>query len=436
MTENGQLSKSEFLQMVEEGGDVWLRFGVVHQDGQNSLVFLDGISVAELHRREDRTWSYNGLTLFDRVLPGGSIKQFIESGEIVVGDQRITMSEIPDTINQTRRPSLANCRLGKLEWPTTTCTLTFTQPSQLPMGLLIGLDAPSFQSYHAAFAAFFGVDLAPGNRFDQNGCSLRYQDKSGRITKVVWSKTTIDVVVEGDALAGAVIELASPSPGESKVLSEEPLQRLSFSIPDTGLPLGSWLVLRRDGEWMDYKFLNQPYAVAPDSGVEIVVEKQDEVQSLITQGEGPTIEFKEDVPTQKSTRLRVCKTVAAFSNGKGGTILFGVRDDGSIKGITSDLTKRELCDSITNWVKAIVAPLPDFDVRVVNIPDNETEGSSEMRPIVIVTVNKGPLPPYCVDPKQPQYYIRRGATTSPAPPEQLRSVVQLSLPVPTVPLLY
>ena len=419
--------------MVQERGDVWLRFGVAHQDGQNSLVFLDGVSGTELYQQEERTWAYNGLSLFDRVLPSGSIKHFIENGEIVLDDQRITMPEIPDAIDWTRHPSLADCHLGKLLWPATIYTITNTQQLQLPRGLLIGKDSPSFQSYRAAFAAFLGVDLAPGNPFDRSDISLCHQDRSGRITKVDWLKkiATIDVVLEGDALAGSVIELASPSPGEYRVLSEDPLQNLSFNIPDTGLLSGSWLVLRRDGEWMDYKFLNRPYAGKPDSGVEIVVDEQDEVQSLISQGEGLTVEFKENVPVKPGKeRYGVCKTIAAFANGLGGTILLGVRDDGSINGVTDDLTTRNGIDSITNWIKTIVSPLPLFDVRPVEVVYVDEIGKTSNLKIIVIPVEHGSSPPYCIKPDKPEYYVRRGATTFPAAPEQVRSLALESLQTP------
>ena len=432
VAERGNVSKSDLLQKVEESGDVRLRFGVAHQDGENSLIFLDGESGTELDQQEERTWAYDDLSLFDRLIHGSELRQCIEDGAIALGGQTVSFPAIGDTANWTRHPSLVDWGLGKFSWPTVESTLLVTSHAQLGSGLLIGRDSPSFQSYHAAIAAFFGIDLMPGRPFNRSNISLRYQDRSGRITKVDWSATAVDVVVEGDALADSVIELASPLPGEEHPLSEHPLQRFSFSIPDAGLPSGSWLVLRRDGEWLDYKFLNWPYALGPDSGVEKVVEEQDKIQSLITQGEGSTVEFKEDVPIQPGKeRFGVCKTVAAFANGLGGTILLGVKDDGNIKGVPDEQQTRDAVDAITNWIKDIVEPLPDFDVRAVEIIHVDGLGETLSSKVISIEVGPGSSSPYCIRTARPakrEYYLRRGATTFPATPDQLRNTVLKSPP--------
>jgi hypothetical protein len=49
------------------------------------------------------------------------------------------------------------------------------------------------------------------------------------------------------------------------------------------------------------------------------------VETLIASGEGPHSEFKSTVPENPADIRNVIKTVAAFANGDGGTILFGGR---------------------------------------------------------------------------------------------------------------
>ena len=63
------------------------------------------------------------------------------------------------------------------------------------------------------------------------------------------------------------------------------------------------------------------------------------------------LEFKETIT---NTFL---KTVSAFSNYEGGTILFGVDDDGNIKGL-SDLIKS--CLDIENKINDTISPQPDY----------------------------------------------------------------------------
>jgi len=49
---------------------------------------------------------------------------------------------------------------------------------------------------------------------------------------------------------------------------------------------------------------------------------------LIRNGEGPTLDFKKTI----SSALKIAKTLVAFANTKGGRLLVGVRDNGSISG--------------------------------------------------------------------------------------------------------
>ncbi len=429
MAESGSLSKSDFLQVAEKIGEIRLRFAMAQRDGKNSLIFLDGEFGDVLDQREDRTWAYDSLSLFERTVSGSSFKQFIEDGSIPLNGQSVPLPEIRDSISWTRYPSHFDRSLDRLAWPTTEYALSDSRQVPPRSGLLIGRDAPSFQSYDAAVAAFLELDLLPGHQFNRNDVFLRCQNGLGRITKVVWSTTTIDVTLEGCALMDSVIELASPMPGETRKLSDATSQMCSFNVPATGLPSCSWLVLRRDGDWLDYKYLNWPHAPMPDVGVEIVVEGQDKILSLISQGEGPSIEFKEGVPAEPNNeRYGVCKTIAAFANGLGGTILLGVADDGSIKGVPDPLKTRNSIDAITNWIKNIVSPLPDFDVQAEEVLYSDELGLIVRSNVIVISVGPGSLPPYGIKPGKPEYFVRRGATTFPAAPEQLRNIVQKSLP--------
>ncbi|MEW6510214.1 MAG: RNA-binding domain-containing protein [Bacteroidota bacterium] len=63
-----------------------------------------------------------------------------------------------------------------------------------------------------------------------------------------------------------------------------------------------------------------------------------DVNRLIEQGEGFEIEFKRKV----STPEKIARALIAFANTKGGHILFGVDDDGSIVGVESEKSEVDL----------------------------------------------------------------------------------------------
>ena len=65
-----------------------------------------------------------------------------------------------------------------------------------------------------------------------------------------------------------------------------------------------------------------------------------DVNLLIEDGEGFTIEFKRRI----SSAEKIARTLLSFANTKGGTILFGVDDDGSIVGVESEKSETEMIE--------------------------------------------------------------------------------------------
>ena len=67
-----------------------------------------------------------------------------------------------------------------------------------------------------------------------------------------------------------------------------------------------------------------------------------QLAALVAQGEGPMLEFKRSTGELKEGM----KTLCAFLNGTGGTVLYGIRSDGTIEGqIVSDQTMRDLAQA-------------------------------------------------------------------------------------------
>lgn len=69
------------------------------------------------------------------------------------------------------------------------------------------------------------------------------------------------------------------------------------------------------------------------------------------------LEFKETIT---NTFL---KTVSAFSNYDGGTVLFGVDDDGNVKGL---LDVKQACLDIENKINDSITPQPDYTLEIKN----------------------------------------------------------------------
>lgn len=88
-----------------------------------------------------------------------------------------------------------------------------------------------------------------------------------------------------------------------------------------------------------------------------------DIEALTTQKEGNNLEFKESTGQLD----RSMETLCAFLNGEGGTILYGVKDDGRIIGqAISDSTKRSIAEAINR-----IEPFVDLEVSYTTIPDTE-----------------------------------------------------------------
>ncbi len=105
------------------------------------------------------------------------------------------------------------------------------------------------------------------------------------------------------------------------------------------------------------------------------------MEQLIQQGESNTVEFK----TSTAKLNAAFKTICAFLNGKGGTVLIGVNDHGKVVGQdVTDNTRREIARE-----KKKIEPTAPIDVHYVNIKENKF--------VVAIQVDAGEHSPYVYD---------------------------------------
>jgi predicted HTH transcriptional regulator len=101
-----------------------------------------------------------------------------------------------------------------------------------------------------------------------------------------------------------------------------------------------------------------------------------DVNLLIDEGEGFTIEFKRRI----SSPEKIARTIVSLANTKGGTILFGVDDDGSIVGVESEKSEIELIEMAGSYFadppvhpEIEIVPFDGKDVIVCTIPESRTK---------------------------------------------------------------
>lgn len=101
-----------------------------------------------------------------------------------------------------------------------------------------------------------------------------------------------------------------------------------------------------------------------------------DVKNIIAEGEGFEVEFKRRI----SSPEKIARTLISFANTRGGTILFGVDDDGSVVGVESEKSEielievagRDFCDPPILPTIDIV-PFDGRDVIVCHVAESTTK---------------------------------------------------------------
>lgn len=100
------------------------------------------------------------------------------------------------------------------------------------------------------------------------------------------------------------------------------------------------------------------------------------IKRLILQGESTTLDFKKTITNVE----KIAKSLVAFANNKGGQLLIGVADDGSIKGVKSEDEERYMITkSAHQFCKPAIEPefeevyVDDKLVLVVKIAASDTK---------------------------------------------------------------
>ncbi len=140
------------------------------------------------------------------------------------------------------------------------------------------------------------------------------------------------------------------------------------------------------------------------------------LDDLIASGESGTLEFKSslewDIYQNKANqglRREVLKTLVAFLNSDGGTLLIGVKDDGTVLGIENDLKlQKNSPDKFLNHLTSLITDLigaefsPHIKIRFDDVAGQQ---------ICLVEVQRASDPAYYKGDKGSEMYIRFGSTS-------------------------
>jgi Putative DNA-binding domain len=436
--ESGQSSLGALvalLEAVDAGALVRVAFGTRRHDMRyvDAIVAPPGVPAGWQPKR----WEYEDVTFVAASVSSRALAAALSRDDAQVlplGGYDLTLPVLSEHVQWWHKPSRARWESVLLPWPIRDYDLSMPGgPQQVHVpGYMIGDDCPSFPTYGAAFRAFFYGEFAGvGGQVPSGFGTVRLVQSAAWLDRVLITPTALQVGVAGSSAAGMRIELNSATYQVDRRVGET--GTVILPLPD-GLPDGAWLYLTQNRQWLDYRAIGE-YRAPGDlarAGVEVQApeDPDTEIQALISQGEGLRVEFKRQLPEDSVDAKRtIFKTVAAFANGYGGSIVFGVeKDEATVCGLDGIDPIRER-DRLMQLVRAIVTPAPETEARQYNLAGQT---------LLVLSVEPGTDPPYGITlpgrkDKPVEFYVRRDATTFPARPEEIRNAVLATAPAPSVP---
>ncbi len=227
-------------------------------------------------------------------------------------------------------------------------------------------------------------------------------------------------------------EVSDRAPGDyvvslQKRFRPEDLERLHYwhALPDgwETMPYGEFLKRRR--ERMAAVIRDAYRILTSDPSRSLRDPQRVDMKGLLAEGEGTTTEFKSTLRVNLHTgendsrmELMVLKTIAAFLNTKGGTLVIGVADDGEPVGIEVDKFPNEdkMNLHLVNLIKDRIGP---SSMMYIHPHFDDYEGAR------IMTIRCLPARSavFVKDGGVERFYVRTGAATSELTPRQTQTFV-------------
>ena len=203
-------------------------------------------------------------------------------------------------------------------------------------------------------------------------------------------------------------------PELSKRFSPQEMEQMCYwhALPEFWETMDYWVFLKQRRELIS-KVISDAYQLLAKDGSAQTASAVS-IADLVAQGEGPSIEFKGTLRTnlhtgEKDPRIEmgILKTIAAFLNSHGGTLVVGVMDDGNPVGVEADKFENDdrMLLHLDNLIKDRVGAQlllyiqPRFD-------------DYQEKKVLVVECKKGKTPVFVKDGNIERFFVRGGASTT------------------------
>jgi len=326
------------------------------------------------------SWQLERLSYPDALLiatrtKGSTVGRWLTKQRARIAGHGVVFPELNPNPQVQREASKAASTFEISIWPTVRCDLILNAAQsnrQQPQQMMVANGMPTFPNFATA-ARYLLRDSPAIDSTIYRRLSLRHQDTSARIALVEYTDTDVWVTIEGDQLRGVTVEVSGPSPGPKKKIVRTPSKPVHLKLDPASTLRDAFVVLVRDQTCLDRKPVAWSYPVMQDSDVRRLSQFDPEarLQSLLWHKENDQVEFKlGNIGESDTDKESVMKSVAAYANGNGGSLFFGINKRYEVVGIKLDdvpVFEDDLSNMIDDWVH----PSPSWSFDTLTIPGNK-----------------------------------------------------------------
>lgn len=427
MISQGQASIDELRTTLRSLGSVDLRLLVQGVAEERSLVTAVINAGGDIAAATEEVYDYGDVVFAKAFVGGEDVADWLTRGTGEIGSLRFSVPDPGGNCSWNRWPSRRHAHYGTLF---TTPHTEYSVPAQNRTeprhrgAVLAGAGLPFFRDVNVAVASvLFDIhSMRGGQSIPHELMLVRVAHPEAYFERIRVSSTAIVASVLGDDIEGVHLQVSSAGqPGETRVL--EPGEVHAPIDGSSGTDIS--VALTRGKECLDFRTFSSrwPDSIAQGDIVYEPADLADRIDRMRWAGENEEVEFKESISAKGD---RIARAVAAFANGRGGTIIIGIADgSGEVVGIGSEVGDAR--DSLDNIVRNRVRPAPKYDVNACTL-----EGHT----VLALHVTPGDERPYGAGARGGiRYYVRRGASNWVAEPDEIRALVPQRSPSAPGPLL-
>ena len=159
------------------------------------------------------------------------------------------------------------------------------------------------------------------------------------------------------------------------------------------------------------------------------------IADYIAAGEGETVEFKGSLrwdfrsqQVNKALEKTIARTVAAFMNAKGGTLVIGVSDQGKILGLEADLATFGTRRDRDGWEQALRNVLNTYLSKEVAALASVTFADVDGKTVAVLHADPALRPVYLTDNNIAELYVRSGNTNQELDVKQATEYIKRQFP--------